>query len=198
MRYLDFALTVAITIALATAIYIVHGDWRPRPAKPQGFHAPKTPHPAAAHSLAGTLSQIGGPAGEIVRPTEEEVWIEIADSGTAQGSAAAFDVAGHETPGNGSGCPYHYVIGNGSGAPDGAVEPTERGSAGKLGPGAPRLRICVVGRFDISEPTAAQKSSLVELCARLSSDCDIPPERVVGAEKREGLSIAWLRDRLRK
>lgn len=84
---------------------------------------------------------------------------------------------------------YHFVIGNGDGMTDGAIEPTFRwrtqiqgahaGSANKdyneLGIG-----VCLVGNFEKSPPTPAQKRSVKLLVQTLRNEYHIPATEVVG------------------
>ncbi|MGQ0635101.1 MAG: peptidoglycan recognition protein family protein [Planctomycetaceae bacterium] len=84
---------------------------------------------------------------------------------------------------------YHFVIGNGAGMPDGAIEPTFRwrtqiqgahaGSQDKayneLGIG-----VCLVGDFEKSPPTPAQRRAVKLLVQSLKSDYHISSANVVG------------------
>lgn len=220
-RYLDFALTVAITIAFSTAAWMVVSDTRPaapktrktaavpaptaaaRSVRSHGAEAPAPSSPAPGLRSLLALIGLGSSPAPAAPPVPAEVWIEIFDSTTSRGSARAFDEHAQAKLGQPNGCAYHWVIGNGDGAADGAVEPTRRGAALRDGmlpeprDGRLSLLVCLVGRFDRSEPSAAQKGTLVAFCRELCARYGVPPERVAGV-KREGLSIVWLREQLRK
>lgn len=183
MRWLDFALVAAVTIALATSIHIVQGDRTSPPARSGASRA----RGVASLALPTTLSLVGG-SGSPSGAEQGAVGIEIVASGRPQGSAADFDAAGAP----------HSVIGNGQGAGDGEVQLTVRGRSGAIDAARPRLRICLIGDPKRGEPTPAQCRALVDLCRHLGTRYGIPPERIVATAPWEGLSIAWLRDQLRK
>lgn len=224
MKSLDFALLASTTIAVLVAWGLVEEDRRSAPARALAKAAPQArpgatgaddrpadpqARPRSGSSWAGLLSLLGlgergrppataGTTGTPARPpgARDDVWIEIADSGTSQGSASAFDDWYRSARGDPRGCPFHYVIGNGNGAADGEVQRTARGGAA-LDPGEQRVRVCLVGRLDRAEASEAQRRALVQAVRALCAQYRVPPDRVVGAAKREGLSIAWLRDQLR-
>lgn len=84
---------------------------------------------------------------------------------------------------------YHFVIGNGDGMTDGAIEPTFRwrtqiqgahaGSANK-DYNERGIGVCLVGNFEKSPPTAAQKKSVKLLVQTLRNEYRIPVANVVG------------------
>ena len=84
---------------------------------------------------------------------------------------------------------YHFVIGNGDGMADGAIEPTFRwrtqiqgahaGSANK-DYNERGIGICLVGNFEKSPPTAAQKRSVKLLVQTLRNEYRIPANEIVG------------------
>lgn len=84
---------------------------------------------------------------------------------------------------------YHFVIGNGDGMTDGAIEPTFRwrtqiqgahaGSANK-DYNERGIGICLVGNFEKSPPTPAQKRSVKLLVQTLRNEYRIPAAEVVG------------------
>ncbi len=117
-------------------------------------------------------------------------WIVIHHSGTAGGNAASFDR--HHRRDNGwDGLGYDFVIGNGRGAPDGAVEVGYRWTrqltgahAGRAADGSNLMNetsigICLVGDFDRTVPTRAQRRALHRLLAFLEGYCRIPPDHVL-------------------
>jgi hypothetical protein len=84
---------------------------------------------------------------------------------------------------------YHFVIGNGQGMPDGAIEPTFRWRTQIQGAHAGStnkdynergIGVCLVGNFEKSPPTAAQRKSVKLLVATLKAEYKIPPAGVVG------------------
>jgi len=91
---------------------------------------------------------------------------------------------------------YHFVITNGRGGPDGAVEVGRRWRAGKWGAhtgGTPDneynnygIGICLVGDFNVTEPTPSQLASLRKLVGFLAARYAIPPGRVVGHRDAPG------------
>jgi hypothetical protein len=84
---------------------------------------------------------------------------------------------------------YHFVIGNGRGMPDGAIEPTFRWRTQIQGAHAGSnnkdynergIGICLVGNFEESPPTAAQRRSVKRLVQTLKSEYHIPSANIVG------------------
>ena len=84
---------------------------------------------------------------------------------------------------------YHFVIGNGNGMADGAIEPTFRWRTQIQGAHAGSnnkdfnergIGICLVGNFEKSPPTAAQRKSVKLLVKTLRSEYGIPVAAVVG------------------
>jgi N-acetylmuramoyl-L-alanine amidase len=84
---------------------------------------------------------------------------------------------------------YHFVIGNGQGMPDGAIEPTFRWKTQIQGAHAGStnkdynergIGVCLVGNFEKTPPTAAQRKSVKLLVQSLKSDYAIPTVNVVG------------------
>jgi hypothetical protein len=114
-------------------------------------------------------------------------WIVIHHSATPGGSAEQFDQSHRQKGWDELG--YHFVIGNGTGSRDGQVEVGSRWSKQKWGAHTKTadnqfndfgIGICMVGDFDITNPSAAQMQSLTKLVAYLMQTYHIPPDRVIG------------------
>jgi hypothetical protein len=84
---------------------------------------------------------------------------------------------------------YHFVIGNGDGMPDGAIEPTFRWRTQIQGAHAGStnkdynergIGICLVGNFENTPPTPAQRKSVKLLVQTLRNEYRIPAASVVG------------------
>jgi N-acetyl-anhydromuramyl-L-alanine amidase AmpD len=84
---------------------------------------------------------------------------------------------------------YHFVIGNGRGMADGTIEPTFRWRTQIQGAHAGSsnkdynergVGICLVGNFEETPPTAAQRRSVKLLVQTLKSEYNIPAANVVG------------------
>jgi hypothetical protein len=84
---------------------------------------------------------------------------------------------------------YHFVIGNGDGMPDGAIEPTFRWRTQIQGAHAGStnkdynergIGICLVGNFEKTPPTPAQRKSVKLLVATLKAEYQVPASAVVG------------------
>ena len=109
--------------------------------------------------------------------------IVVHHSATLKGGAAAFDVL-HKARGW-DGVGYDFVVGNGTDTPDGAIETTfrwteQRDGAHAKGWNDVAIGICLVGHFEETDPTAAQRASLARLVRHLRRRFSIPPERVIG------------------
>jgi N-acetyl-anhydromuramyl-L-alanine amidase AmpD len=120
----------------------------------------------------------------------ERPWrfIVIHHSATATGSADEFDrmhrAKGWDELG------YHFVIGNGTGSGDGEVEvggrwPVQKHGAHTKVANHPEyndlgIGICLVGNFDVTRPSEAQRQSLVRLVRFLRDRYDIPRGRMYG------------------
>lgn len=120
-------------------------------------------------------------------------YIVIHHTATSAGSVESIHEA-HLQKKDASGKPwlgigYHFVIGNGNGMADGAVEPTFRwkqqmhgahaGSSNKdhnqIGIG-----VCLVGNFEETSPTEAQRRSVKELVQTLKTEYRISSSNVIG------------------
>lgn len=84
---------------------------------------------------------------------------------------------------------YHFVIGNGQGMPDGSIEPTFRWRTQIQGAHAGStnkdynergIGVCLVGNFENTPPTAAQRRSVKLLVQTLKSEYRISAAAVVG------------------
>lgn len=84
---------------------------------------------------------------------------------------------------------YHFVIGNGNGMGDGEVEPTFRwkqqmqgAHAGGSNPEYNQVGIgvCLVGNFEETPPTDAQRAAVRRLVQSLKSEYHIPASNVIG------------------
>jgi len=120
----------------------------------------------------------------------ERPWqfIVVHHSATPTGSADEFDrmhrAKGWDELG------YHFVIGNGTGSADGEVEIGGRWTKQKHGahakiPGHPEyndvgIGICLVGNFDVTEPTGAQMESLAHLTRYLMDRYGISRNHISG------------------
>lgn len=84
---------------------------------------------------------------------------------------------------------YHFVIGNGEGMPDGAIEPTFRWRTQIQGAHAGStnkdynergIGICLIGNFEKTPPSTAQRKSVKLLVQTLRAEYNIPTASVVG------------------
>jgi hypothetical protein len=114
-------------------------------------------------------------------------WIIIHHSDSDYGSAAIIDKWHRERGFDELG--YHFVIGNGTNSGDGQIEVGGRWTKQKWGAHDNALDnryningigICLVGNFDKSRPTAAQKQSLIRLVAYLARTYHISPDHILG------------------
>ena len=94
---------------------------------------------------------------------------------------------------------YHFVIGNGNGMADGAIEPTFRWRTQIQGAHAGSINkdfnergigICLVGDFERTSPTPAQKKSVKLLVKTLRAQYGIPAASVVGHNEIRASSTA--------
>jgi len=97
-------------------------------------------------------------------------YIVVHNSGTRQGSAAAFDHYHRYVRRMQNGLAYHFVIGNGTSTKDGAVEIGNRWHQQKQGGHVHSdylnniaIGICLVGDFNHSTPRKGQLAALEEL-----------------------------------
>jgi len=145
---------------------------------------------------AGMISTIPRPGNNPWRPTvaaREWQYVVVHHTATGAGSVDSIN-ASHLKNKDKNGNPwlgigYHFVIGNGDGMTDGAIEPTFRwrtqiqgahaGSANK-DYNERGIGVCLVGNFEKTPPTAAQKRSVKLLVATLRNEYRIPVANVVG------------------
>ncbi|MGB2781697.1 MAG: peptidoglycan recognition family protein [Phycisphaerae bacterium] len=116
-------------------------------------------------------------------------WIVIHHSATAYGSAAIFD-DWHRNGRHWDELGYHFVIGNGTNSGDGAVEIGPRWVKQKYGAHTKvwnreeynqvGIGICLVGNFDKSAPTPAQRDALVRLADWLATRYRIGEDHIIG------------------
>lgn len=156
--------------------------------------------PLAALVLASCRS---GPAvQQALRPIEHSLtrtqyrhWkhIVLHHSASAHGNALEFHRFHQEARGW-DGLAYHFVIGNGHGSRDGEIEVGYRWSdqthgahAGNTEYNQYGIGICLVGDFEASDPTPAQRESLRALLRWLMRTCTIPATEIVRhKDVREG------------
>lgn len=121
---------------------------------------------------------------EVLVPTRR-TWsvVVLHHSASAEGGAQRFD-GWHKARGW-DGVGYDFVIGNGTDTADGALETTfrwkeQRDGAHVKGWNDIAIGICLVGNFEETDPTPAQRETLVRLVRHLRRRFSIPRERVVG------------------
>lgn len=122
------------------------------------------------------------------RPWE---FIVIHHSATTSGSVESIHRSHRSRKdGNGKswlGIGYHFVIGNGNGMVDGKISATFRWTQQLHGAHSGSLRhndrgigICLIGNFEESKPTAAQRESVTQLLQSLADRYSIPKQRIIG------------------
>lgn len=114
-------------------------------------------------------------------------WIVIHHSASTTGSAAIFDRVHREERGWDE-LGYHFVIGNGTRTGDGQVEVGSRWPKQKHGAHADTpdnafnddgIGICLVGDFNVQQPTRKQLESLTQLVIFLQTTYRIPSNRII-------------------
>jgi N-acetylmuramoyl-L-alanine amidase len=159
------------------------------------YHAAPTPPPTPAYSTPTYSSpprsesyQDGVPRSWIPQvPLNHWTWIIIHHSDSDYGSAAIIDkwhrARGFDELG------YHFVIGNGTDSGDGQIEVGPRWTKQKWGAHDNALDnrfniygigICLVGDFNKTHPTTAQRRSLIRLIVYLMRTYRIPISHVLG------------------
>ena len=116
-------------------------------------------------------------------------WIIVHHSDSDYGSAAVIDKWHRDRGFDELG--YHSVIGNGTNSGDGQIEVGPRWKKQKMMGVIPNnaldnrynehgIGICLVGDFDKTRPTAAQRRSLTKLILYLMRTYEITPDHVLG------------------
>jgi hypothetical protein len=153
----------------------------PRATLPPMPSGPRVPWSATADPDLAAL-----PAGVGVATARPWTAIVLHHSATKRGSAALFDTQ-HRAKGWG-GVGYAFVIGNGTDTGDGEIEVTFRWREQRDGVHAKgwddvSIGICLVGNYEETPPTPAQREALVRLLRHLRRRFSIPAERVVAHQK---------------
>ncbi|MCC7137450.1 MAG: N-acetylmuramoyl-L-alanine amidase [Planctomycetes bacterium] len=151
---------------------------RPGPALPPMPSGPRAPWSPATDPDLSSL-----PEGVAVAQARPWSVVVVHHSATARGSQAIFDRMHRERGWEGVG--YDFVIGNGTDTGDGEIEVTfrwreQRDGAHAKGWNDVAIGICLVGNFETTDPTPAQRSALVTLLRHLRRRFGIPAERIVG------------------
>jgi hypothetical protein len=179
-------------------------------ARSSALPPPAASIPPPTNPYLGNLRQTTPPAGMIstmpgsgnltgknpwrpTAPSREWKYVVVHHTATGAGNVDSIN-ASHLKKKDKNGNPwlgigYHFVIGNGDGMADGAIEPTFRwrtqiqgahaGSANK-DYNERGIGVCLVGNFEKSPPTAAQKKSVKLLVSTLRNEYRIPVANVVG------------------
>jgi hypothetical protein len=124
----------------------------------------------------------GEQGAETTRPWESDVpfhawkYVVIHHTATDSGSVESIDQT-HRDVNQWQGIGYHFLIGNGNGMEDGQVEATFRwqeqlpGAHAGVGPyNEYGIGICLVGNFEVDEPTPAQIDAVSRLVAGLKAE----------------------------
>ena len=124
-------------------------------------------------------------------PERRWEFVVIHHSATTRGSVESIH-RDHQSRRDGNGNPwlgigYHFVIGNGNGMPDGTISPTFRWKQQLHGAHSGTLRhngrgvgICLIGNFEESAPTEAQRKSVTSLIRMLTDRYEIAQKNVKG------------------
>ena len=121
-------------------------------------------------------------------PVREWKYVVIHHSASGSGNAARFDKYHRENNHWENGLGYHFVIGNGHGSGDGQIEIGNRWikqiDGAHAGTHAREYNhfgvgICLVGNFNMTNPTVNQMASLTTLVSYLQERCGIPSEKIV-------------------
>jgi N-acetylmuramoyl-L-alanine amidase len=162
-----------------------------RPSAPSLGNVGRRPQPPQ-----GLITSNPSPGNNPWKPTAPpRVWqyVVVHHTATNTGSVEAIheshlknkDKAGNPWLGIG----YHFVIGNGQGMTDGAIEPTFRWKTQIQGAHAGStnkdynergIGVCLVGNFENSPPTAAQRRSVKLLVQTLKTEYHIAAANIVG------------------
>lgn len=192
------SLLLAIAVLWAGAF----GGCSTSPVLPPPVSGPGLGQPAPGYGNAGRrptsgiVTSIPTPGRNPWQPTAPArnwKYIVVHHTATASGSVESIheshlknkDKAGNPWLGIG----YHFVIGNGVGMSDGEIEPTFRWRTQIQGAHAGSndkvyneqgIGICLVGNFEKTPPTAAQRRAIKLLVQTLKSEYGIPGGNVVG------------------
>ena len=124
-------------------------------------------------------------------PERRWEFVVIHHSATTRGSVESIH-RDHQSRRDGDGNPwlgigYHFVIGNGNGMPDGIISPTFRwkqqlhgAHSGTLRHNGRGIGICLIGDFEETAPTEAQRKSVTSLIRMLTDRYEIPAKKVKG------------------
>lgn len=156
------------------------------PAAPRATLPPMPTGPRVPWSAASDPDLALLPAGVGVADARPWTAIVLHHSATRRGSVALFDPQ-HRAKGWG-GVGYAFVIGNGTDTGDGEIEVTFRWREQRDGVHAKgwddvSIGICLVGNYEETPPTPAQREALVRLLRHLRRRFSIPAERVVAHKK---------------
>jgi N-acetyl-anhydromuramyl-L-alanine amidase AmpD len=119
-------------------------------------------------------------------------WIIIHHSATRNGNATKFDTFHRNVRHWENGLGYHFVIGNGTDSGDGVVEVGQRWTRQLQGAHCKTddnsyndfgIGVCLVGDFQKSRATAAQRVALAKLVRYLAWYYSIPPGRILGHDE---------------
>jgi len=112
-------------------------------------------------------------------------YVVIHHSATRNGSLDSIDMYHRRSRRMENGAAYHFVICNGNGKPDGTIEVGNRwkrqikgGHLASDDLNEVAIGICLIGNFEVDQPTAAQMKSLYALVSYLNNRCNIPKSRV--------------------
>jgi hypothetical protein len=168
-----------LLLALTVATLI---GWATLPAADEPPPAAGSPDPAAIEKTVWPKEMSPG------RPWR---YIVIHHSATAAGTMEAID-ASQRDRGFTNGVAYHFLVNNGrsAGTADGQIQPTSRwigqldGAHTKVTShpefNADGIGVCLIGNFDLQEPTPAQMASLEMLVLALRNRYQIPLEGIFG------------------
>ena len=128
---------------------------------------------------------------EVENPERPWEFVVIHHSATGQGSVESIH-RDHQRRRDRNGKPwlgigYHFVVGNGNGMRDGKISPTFRwkqqlhgAHCGSLRHNSLGIGICLIGDFHQTEPTGAQRKSVISLIRMLTDRYAIPSKRILG------------------
>lgn len=153
---------------------------------------------AAQQSVAGESNQSltgnSGFAWDVDVPERPWEFVVIHHSATTSGSVESIHRE-HRRRKDGNGKPwlgigYHFVIGNGNGMEDGEISSSFRwkeqihgAHCGSLRHNGRGIGICLIGNFEDSKPTEAQRASVTRLIRMLTDRYNIPRSRVLGHQQ---------------